>query len=387
MSTYSTKKNITYKPMNNKQINNLSLLNNFILSFNKWIAIISENAGFINHEIPKSKPLEQRVQPIIPFIKLNYWIVLSDMEKNKIPKVIGFENNNLTFYIEHISIKDALKFKNAPIKIRRNDPFLVNNLLYSFSERDIKFSKKDTRIKSEIYDKRSKEINKSLYKHFLYRLFLLEFINVFNTQKNNVLRKKIKKLLMKLEFDIKNKKSKITSNNYENIYVELKNLIENEEDFKKINIFISDYLNNHHDKLKLFEKINFTKFNFDIYILQNLKNKNKEYIKKELYKISKKIITINDSISLRSSKDTKSSTNLEFENFLTICSEKSTKNYCKNNKLIVPKNKLDKYIDILASDILNPFKSKWVLSSIFTEKVINYLKFIKRPYETIVISY
>ena len=49
-----------------------------------------------------------------------------NIEKNKIPKVIGFENNNLTFYIEHISIKNALKFKNAPIKIRRNDPFLVN---------------------------------------------------------------------------------------------------------------------------------------------------------------------------------------------------------------------------------------------------------------------
>ena len=89
---------------------------------------------------------------------MNYWIVLSDIEKNKIPKVIGFENNNLTFYIEHISIKDALKFKNAPIKIRRNDPFLVNNLLYSFSKRNIKFSNKNTLAKSEIQDKRSKEI-------------------------------------------------------------------------------------------------------------------------------------------------------------------------------------------------------------------------------------
>ena len=82
---------------------------------------------------------------------------------------------------------------------------------------------------------------------------------------------------------------------------------------------------------------------------------------------------------------------MEFENTLTICSEKNVKNkfknHCKNNKLIIPKNKFDIYIDILASDILNPFKSKWILSSIFTEKNINFLKFIKRQYETIVISY
>lgn len=204
-----------------------------------------------------------------------------------------------------------------------------------------------------------------MYKHYLYKLFLLEFISQFNKQKNNTLRKKIANLIIKTNFNTELDKLGET----------LKNMIHDVEDMKKISLFISNYLNNHRDKKKLLENIKLTRFNFDIIELEKFKTMNKKELKKELYILSKKVVI----------SGTPQYT--DFENYLIACStRKDASGYCKKQKLIMPHKEIDRYIDILAEDILNPIKSKWIFSNILMEKIITYFKFIKRPFESIQIT-
>lgn len=60
--------------------------------------------------------------------------------------------------------------------------------------------------------------------------------------------------------------------------------------------------------------------------------------------------------------------------------------YCNNNKLIIDKHKLKNILEIMTSDILNPVKEKWLFSSVFSDNVIAFFKFIRRPDEMITIQ-
>ena len=355
LSFYSTYKDLIYEPLDiHKHKSDLKILNQFISSINNWIAKKSEAAGFINYDIPKSKPLEQRVQPIIPYIKLDKWIIISDVRTGKKPSIIGFSSGDLIFYIKSITIKVAKKIADVPFTLKRNDPYKVNTSIYQFSKH-----KKNTQM-----DKREKNLNKAIYKHYLYNLFLLEFTTMFNKQKNESLRLKIKKLIIKSNF------TKDTNK----IDDKLREMIYDNNDIYNLSIHISNYLNKHRDKKILLKVINDTKFNFDIVLLEKYRNMDKETLKKELHKLSKKIICVGVP------KYT------DFNNILVPCDssfENKNRGYCKHKKLIIPSNKLKNYIDILASDILNPIKSKWLFSSIFNEKILSYFKFIKRPFESI----
>ncbi len=390
MSFYSLSKgvNLIYEPLNpKKNINNMSHLNSFILTFNNWIAKISEEAGFVNHDIPKSRPLKERIQPIIPFIELDSWVLfISSSSSSAFPAsssfpssfgplfkkgaIIGFVSQNLMYYIAPISVNTANKIKKTKFRVLRNNPYDVN-----LSIRNYIFDQKRSVTKEDI--RRNKELNRSTYKHFLYRLFLLEFITMFSKQKNNSLRKKIKSLIVKTNFSTESVK----------LLSKLKDIISDMEDMKKIGLYISNYRDEHHDKKQLLQDINITRFNFDVIEMEKFKNMDKDKLKKELHKLSKKIIVAG------------TPKYADFENYLMSCAaqyaaskvkgaknKKGERGYCKKQKLIMPKDKIDKYIDVLAADIMNPIKSKWIFSSIFIEKVISYFKFIKRPFEVIRIS-
>jgi hypothetical protein len=102
----------------------------------------------------------------------------------------------------------------------------------------------------------------------------------------------------------------------------------------------------------------------------------KEQLVSELAKLSKRIVTIVpksilDKISIN-----------EFPNILISCQDHSNI-YCKKNKLMITSKNLTTLLDIMASDILNPFKAKYIFNPIFTISVINFFKFIKRHNEII----
>jgi hypothetical protein len=354
-SLYAISKNINtvYEPPNfTKCCNILKILNVFIIQYNHWIAKESEKLGLINVDIPKNYSLEQRVQPIIPYIELEKWII----HKNQ---VIGFISQNLTFYITPISIKITknISKKKKSYIIYRNDPYKVNYELYNKSQ--------------PILDKRVKNINSAIYNHYMYQFMLLEFVSLFGKHKNNPLRNKIKLLILKTNFNTQ----------LEKFSVKIKELIDNSGDLKKISLFISNYLHGSRDKKKLINQINIVRFNFDVIIMKKLKNMNISDLVKELKLLSKKIIVVGKEPNFFDKF-------YEFDNAFVACSAAPKQDiqnmkHCKKKKLIIPKTKYDEYIEILAADILNPIKSNWIFSGIFSSKIMNYFKFIYRPYEYI----
>ncbi len=78
----------------------------------------------------------------------------------------------------------------------------------------------------------------------------------------------------------------------------------------------------------------------------------------------------------------------EFPNMLISCQNRQSNEvvYCKQSKLLISAKKLDELIEILASDILNPFKQKWLFNVAFSEKVLSFFRFKRRPTEKITIE-
>ena len=74
----------------------------------------------------------------------------------------------------------------------------------------------------------------------------------------------------------------------------------------------------------------------------------------------------------------------EFPNIMTPCSSNSS--YCNNGKLMVKKKKLHKILKLMANDVLNPFKSKYIFNPIFTTNIINSFKMTMRKDENITIT-
>ena len=52
--------------------------------------------------------------------------------------------------------------------------------------------------------------------------------------------------------------------------------------------------------------------------------------------------------------------NFNFPNILVACNSKNSTDYCSGNKLIIDKKKLDGILEIIAHDIINPSKWKFI---------------------------
>ena len=114
--------------------------------------------------------------------------------------------------------------------------------------------------------------------------------------------------------------------------------------------------------------------------LESMKHKD---VVAELHKLSKKIVTVMTETQLQN----KFTTDDEFANILVSCNDQHTDTlYCNNNKLMITKKNLDDYLQILAADILNPFKQRWLFNAAFSDQLIKYFKFEKHPNETIIID-
>lgn len=350
----------------------LKILNQFIRDFNHWIAVESETKGYILEGASKDKPLEQRVNPIYDFIRIDKWLLLSNPYASKTTKIIGFKHNNINYYHETISEDVAKKLSNSPFEQLLYHPDEVNAVLYKAAP-----PKPDNRIKN---------ITTSIYNYHLYELFILEFIELFNKEKNIQLRHNIKKTILQ----------KIDSNSIETInkiseiiagyFADFPNEPENSkaDDILRITEQINLFIVKHHDKKLLLDHIDLSFYNFDRVKINYLKTFAKNDIVKELKTIAKRIVIIvpENSISkLLSYKE-------EFPNMLVSCQNKQSNNniYCKQNKLIITAKKLDELVEILAADILNPFKQKWLFNIVFSDKIVNYFKFARHANETITVE-
>jgi hypothetical protein len=154
-------------------------------------------------------------------------------------------------------------------------------------------------------------------------------------------------------------------------------------DIDKIRFQYNDYMINHQSKKILLKHIDDTIYMFDTIKINSFKQMDKKTLMIELGKLSKRIVTI------VSDKDIDKVLKHipEFNNMFSSCQNtKEDLIYCKQRKLIITKKNLIQLIEILASDILNPFKGNWIFNTVFTDNIIKFLKFIRRENETVFIQ-
>jgi hypothetical protein len=352
---------IDYSYIELKKTNtNFNLLNKFIKDFNAWIG---------NKEA----------------IRVDKWIYLSNpWDKNNKPcktPIIGFIYDNINYYHEPLSLEYAKQLKNAPLERILYHPDMINKQLVS------------TNI---VPDPRTKNIVRNTYDYHLYELFILEFTTLFNKERNISLRNNIKKLILKFnDFNIQESIKKIhdlihtfyTKNT--KVGIDTKNIVNinySAADTNKINNIINRYIITHKDKKVLINEIETTIFVFDKIKLDYFREMPTKKLIAELTKISKSIIVI-----VSDSEITNKLTSISnFSNIYISCQDHdqntNLQESCKKNKLMINANKFKELIQILAADIKNSFKSKWLFESIFTGNIINFFRFERHPNEIITIS-
>lgn len=349
---------ITYEMYQRKKnIISIETMLKFMKDFNKWIAIESEKAGMVVVNVDKKLSIEENVQPIYPYIKIQKWLVMTEVNKiiTNNSAVIGFMSYNSNYYIKDIKLSQAMRIKDVKIISIYYDPDVINQQIFSKSR--------------VIFDKRCQKVGKSIYYSHLYQLILLEFMNIFNKQRNIALRQKIKKkLLGNLNKD------------FDDLMNDISDLVVDCDDYSKIKTQICEFINNHHSKNLLLNEIDDSFYKFDREIFEKIKKLPKDRLYQELYKISQKFITFGDVDKLK---------DFDFPNMYISCQTKNKnkkEQYCKDYKFIIDKKKFKNILEIMSADILNPVKEKWLFSSIFSDNVITFFKFIRRPNEQITIT-
>lgn len=307
-----------------------SQINEFLLQYNKWIGSTA--------------------------IHIEKWI-----GNGKAKTCCGFMFSGVNFYFTPIPLAAALKIKDVPVWNIPYNIVDINSAIYN-----------NKPIKS---DKLVSQISDHFYEHHIYQLLIIEFTSLLCKEKNIKLRTEIKKAisLNKKLLDI-----------FEDIFVLLTSYysgnpgdmvdVEKIEDYNSVIMAINEVVSKQQNKSFIYAAIDSTVYNFDKLSVNRLRTMPRDKIYKELYDLSKKIVQIGTV-----PKPT------EIPNILSSCSLHPAY-YCKGTKLIMSEQKLKRLLDILAADIQNPIKEKWLFSPIFSENVIDFLKFESHPNTNITIE-
>jgi SepF-like predicted cell division protein (DUF552 family) len=267
-----------------------------------------------------------------------------------------------------MSVSAAQKIFDVPIQQMMYNPIQINSLIHSIKMGAKKLQKNPVIVQ---------ELQYHTYNYYLYNLLILQFIYIFNKQRNLPLRKELIAVLVKSDFTTNSKQM--------NAVHEIINKIEDVEDVHKLKTIISRYISQHHDKKQLIEDITTGYFNFDKVLLDKLKHMEYDKVLAELHNMAKKFVKIGDVTKVKK---------FRFPNMLISCdqaikiSKKSESiGYCSENKFIIKKNQLDEMLSILAYDVINPSKWKWLFNNVFIEKSVDFFRFIRRPNETITVEF
>lgn len=217
-------------------------------------------------------------------------------------------------------------------------------------------------------DARTQKIGEALYNNYAYQLFIIEFVNFLNNERNTQIRSGIIMLIDKTNF------KKDTNDFRKN----LRNLLkEFSTDYTVIQSQMSAFYQGKLDKPQLLLNIDKTTYDFDRLTISKLKALSSIELKNELKRISKNFVVEKDF-------DT---TGVKFPNIYLPCEDLADKpTYCDNKKLILTKNNsLDIFIDILAKDLSDDLKLKYILNNLMMDITIDMFSFQRNPNEIITI--
>jgi len=289
------------------------------------------------------------IYPVLEFIEFynkeftkispEVWLYINKNE------FIGFEYKGLNFYG-----KSKPPPPKTPTKKLFYSPFVINELIVKNGS------------KKGIY--KTPELYKALYSKYIYQLILIEFTNFFTTEKNTEIRQKLKRVLhncVQCITSVTIKELRVILKDYPNDLITIKD------------IYTSFFDSN--DNTTLTNTFDNTIFLFDKISLNNLRAmNNKKDVYNKLVNISKNLI-IEDDVK-----------NPVFPNILSPCADGVNENYCNKKKLIVPKGMLNKYLEILAVDIMNPIKQDLLFSNNYVNNTIDPYNFTEYPHEDIYIT-
>jgi len=215
-----------------------------------------------------------------------------------------------------------------------------------------------------VVDNRQKMLGESLYNNYKYQLLVLEFVTYLESERNTTVRAEISKLLLATNFK---KDTRELMNSLHKLLANVPN------DFNLIQKQLSEYYYVHQNKTKLQDDIAGSVYEFDRLTLNRLRGMPVGEIVNQLRSICKNFVTEREF-------DT---SGLKFPNIYLPCSA-AENDYCADGKLLL-NTSLEEYIDILAHDVKDDLRSKYLVSGVFADTVLSYLQFTIVPTETITI--
>lgn len=336
-SMYQSGYKITFDIMGPDHATEWSLLKILMGRINQSIAEYSASKNRLLSDDEKI-PIMQRVDPIYPYLVHDEWAIHDK-------KILGTISQYLLFYVTPKSIDKSCIKRTISYII---DPHAVNQAI------------KNREAPAE--DRRSKILNTAIYNQYLYQLLFLTFIDIIHTHRNVKLRDSIKKVFR----ENKKKTSKFTTN----IIEELRKIL---HDYPRdLQSIVKMMINEDPEKI-----LDNSFLELDKYVITELISLPVKQCREKVCSILQKYIVIGEP-----------SFKNDIPNMLTSCinADNEFSPYCKTKKLIIPKKKLDEYIDILVMDIKNPLKTKYLTLYTFIPRSIDYFDFINRPNEKIYIT-
>ena len=77
----------------------------------------------------------------------------------------------------------------------------------------------------------------------------------------------------------------------------------------------------------------------------------------------------------------------KFQNMFIACDANERLGYCEKSKLVIEKKRLNDIIEILATEVANPTKWKWLFNNVFIDRTVSFFRFIRRKNETVTIEF
>jgi hypothetical protein len=293
-------------------------------------------------------------------LKISSWVIVGD-------DVIGLtdQNNIHYYYISSMSVDDAVKLHDVPIIRQLYSPYVINKIIEQNPppKKDIAF------------------LSQSIYVHYLYQMFVLEFTSAINRMINDDLRKSIKHVI---KVNIKDPIAFISKINamlkeWPDDYDTLMSIFLR---FTRSSGGISQY-----DRIIGYKNTNYT-YNDIAGIIDNSRFMFDDTQLQLMFKMTEAdlVKNIDSLMSNVIDKVSKEPTVTSFSDSFSSCFSNEKKvDYCKDGKLVIEKTKYDQYILFLAKDILNPIKRRLLMNNTIKTSMKNF-RFITRPNENIFVS-
>lgn len=239
----------------------------------------------------------------------------------------------------------------------------VNDDIYHWRISHDKQNTADTDNRSKNWRNR---VSASLYKNYLYQLFIIQFINeMHNKNKNLSIRSKIKGVFCKDRMKM--------SNIFEDLQ-EIEGVTR--RDALRISSLLSDRSGGVGTK-ELFDLIDNATWDFDREILNKLIA---APTNEAITAVVNKFTFIDEKVEEKLSKSDSA-----FPNVLTACNADS--GICAGGKLILPSEEVrQNFINLLAADLKNPLKIKILMLGNISRNIINFFDFNANQYEKIYIE-